>query len=356
VRTDDFEFDLPPELIAQDPVTQRDRSRLLLLRRNPTSLHHHLFTDLLQLLIPGDVLVINDSRVLAGRLHGINDSSGGRFEILLLEENQPNNWWAMTKPGRRARPGTVIRLLDQKGCATEITAVTQEVNAEGHRRFQFLNTPNILNELPRLGEVPLPPYIKRRQPRLTDIERYQTVYANDGGSLAAPTAGLHFTSHLIDQLQARGIEVIPVTLHVGLGTFAPVKAGDPEDHIMHEERFLISESAADRLNRARAEQRRIIAVGTTSLRVLETVGRAHAGRLMPGAGRTRIFIRPPCTFSIVSGLITNFHLPRSTLLMLVCAFATPGETRGCSIVLDAYATAVRERYRFFSYGDAMLIL
>lgn len=356
MQVSDFDYDLPPDLIAQDPTAVRDTSRLLVLSRPNQSLSHRSFSDLAELLSPSDLLVINNSRVIKARLRGINPRTGGRFELLLLEETAPNEWWTMTKPGRRAHPGTQFQLLDPSGNVIGIQAEVIAVNAEGHRHYRFHHSANILDVLPAIGELPLPPYIKRAGPRATDDERYQTVYAQPLGSLAAPTAGLHFTPGLMAQLRAKGIEFAEVTLHVGLGTFAPVKAENVADHPMHEERYAVTSDAAIRINAARQAGRRVIAVGTTALRVLETVGRANAGLLVAGSGRTRIFIHPPSTFSVVDGLITNFHLPRSTLLMLVSAFASPGDERGRPIILHAYATAIRERYRFFSYGDAMLIV
>lgn len=356
MRTAEFDFDLPPELIAQEPVNQRDQSRLLVANRQTRRLAHHRFTDLPGFLQPGDLLVINNSRVIRARLRGRNPRTGGRFELLLLREAGLNDWWTMTKPGRRALPGTEIELVDPVGNVTGIKAVAEQVNEEGHRRFRFVGTANILAELERLGEIPLPPYIKRAAPRAADAERYQTVFASAHGSLAAPTAGLHFTRELLACLESRGVGVAEVTLHVGLGTFAPVKSDQIADHVMHEERFAISEASARLVNQARTEGRRIIAAGTTSLRVLESVGRQHGGRVVPGPGQTRLFIHPPDTFTVVDALVTNFHLPRSTLLMLVSAFAAPGSTLGRQFVLEAYAEAIRERYRFFSYGDAMLIV
>jgi len=252
------------------------------------------------------------------------------------------------KPGKRARVETEIKFGET------ILATVIGTNDEGHRRLKFSGTLNIADELVRLGEIPLPPYISREQ-QPADHERYQTVFANPGGSVAAPTAGLHFTEKLLDEIRARGVDVQFVTLHVGLGTFAPVKSSTLDGHIMHEERFDVSEAAAKAVNDAKTEGRRVIAVGTTSVRVLESVA-AQYGRIIAGCGRTRIFIHPPRAFKIVDALLTNFHLPCSTLLMLVSAFAAPGETRGREMILSAYAKAIRERYRFFSYGDAMLIL
>lgn len=352
MRTADFDFHLPPELIAQFPTAHRDESRLLLLHRATGQLEHKNFRDMLDYFHAGDVLVLNNSRVIPARLRGTNATSSGAFEILLLEENSPNNWWAMMKPGKRARLGTEIKLTGK------ISATVIDTNDEGHRRLKFSGTENILSELDSLGELPLPPYIERDPKHLppTDKERYQTVFAQPAGSVAAPTAGLHFTEKLLAELRARGVEIHFVTLHVGLGTFAPVKAETLGEHVMHEERFEVSEATAKAVNTAKSEGRRVIAVGTTSVRVLESLATQNDGRMVAGPGRTKIFIYPPRDFKIVDALLTNFHLPCSTLLMLVSAFAAPGELRGRELALTAYAEAVRERYRFFSYGDAMLIL
>jgi S-adenosylmethionine:tRNA ribosyltransferase-isomerase len=352
VRTAEFHFDLPPELIAQFPAAQRDESRLLVLHRASGQLEHKKFRDVLDYFRAGDVLVLNNSRVIPARLRGTNAKTGGAFEILLLEENTSNDWWAMMKPGKRARIGTEIRLTET------ISATVTGTNDEGHRRLKFSGTPDILGDLDALGELPLPPYIERDQKNLppSDKERYQTVFSQPAGSVAAPTAGLHFTENLLTELRARGVEIHFVTLHVGLGTFAPVKAQTLAEHVMHEERFEVSESVAKAVNTAKSEDRRVIAVGTTSVRVLESVAIQHEGKMVAGPGRTKIFIYPPRDFKIVDVLLTNFHLPGSTLLMLVSAFASPGELNGREKVFAAYAESVRERYRFFSYGDAMLLL
>jgi S-adenosylmethionine:tRNA ribosyltransferase-isomerase len=306
----------------------------------------------------GDLPVLNDTKVIPARLRALNEKTGGHFELLLLEESAPGEWWSMMKPGKRARPGTEIRLLDSRGQPSHIFATIVAHNEEGHRQLRFSGTPNILDELDRLGEIPLPPYIQRESPQALkpDLERYQTVFASEKGSVAAPTAGLHFTPELLEKVRVAGVEICHVTLHVGLGTFAPVKADDISQHTMHEERFFVPEKTAAAVNTAKAEGRRVVAVGTTSLRVLESVAAANDGKLLPGRGRTRIFIYPPYKFRIVDALLTNFHLPRSTLLMLVSGFAAPGEMNGRQFILNAYETAVREHYRFFSYGDAMLIL
>ena len=358
MQTADFNFELPPELIAQTPATHRDESRLLVLPRAAGKIAHKNFRDLLEFFQPGDVLVLNNSRVIPARLRGVNARSGGKFEILLLEENSNNDWWAMLRPGKRARVGTQIILTDPSGQPTDVQATVLDTNDEGHRRLQFTGTENIFNLLVTLGEIPLPPYIIRKNSahEQEERERYQTVFARPAGSVAAPTAGLHFTETLLDEIRSRGVQVCFVTLHVGLGTFAPVKAETLSAHTMHEERFELSEETARIVNAAKHENRRVFAVGTTSVRVLESAAAQSDGALKPGGGRTRIFIYPPRNFKIVDALLTNFHLPCSTLLMLVSAFAAPGETRGRETILSAYAEAIRERYRFFSYGDAMLIL
>ncbi|MFM1768446.1 MAG: tRNA preQ1(34) S-adenosylmethionine ribosyltransferase-isomerase QueA [Verrucomicrobiota bacterium] len=359
MRAADFDYDLPPGSIAQTPPPERQQSRLLVLDRATGTWAHRQFPDLAALLRPGDVLVLNDSRVIPARLRALNPVTGGRFEILLLEETAPNDWWAMLRPGKRARVGTRLELLapgTAPGSPTPsgLQAMVCEVNAEGHRRLQFTGTDDVRAELDRLGEIPLPPYIDRAAGGL-DRERYQTVFAREPGSVAAPTAGLHFTPGLLDTLRHAGVEVCTVTLHVGPGTFAPVKADDVSAHVMHEERYAVPAATADRLNAARREGRRIVAAGTTTLRVLETVAAAHQGGIVPGPGRTRLFIHPPHPFRAVDALLTNFHLPRSTLLMLVSAFAAPGATRGREQVLAAYREAIRAGYRFFSYGDAMFL-
>ncbi len=355
MRTADFDFSLPPELIAQKPARNREESRLLRLDRATSSTFHHQFPDLLEFFRPGDLLILNNSRVIPARLRGFNVKTGGKFEVLLLEEVSKSDWWVMLRPGKRGQLGTQIQLLGPNGAATEITGEVFEINSEGHRRLKFFGTENILNRLDEIGELPLPPYIEREKPGVEDLERYQTVYAETAGSVAAPTAGLHFTKSILEKIKLRGVEIHYVTLHVGLGTFAPVKAEDISEHVMHEERFSIDDKTAEAINRAKAEKRRVIAVGTTSVRTLESVAEKNNGRIVAGHDKTKIFIYPPRQFKIVDALITNFHLPCSTLLMLVSAFAAPGETRGREMILSAYQEAIRERYRFFSYGDAMFI-
>jgi S-adenosylmethionine:tRNA ribosyltransferase-isomerase len=305
----------------------------------------------------GDVLVLNQSRVIPARLRGANARTGGKFEILLIEENTANDWWAMLRPGKSARVGTQIVFQGNHSTA-RISATVVEVNDEGHRRLQFSGTPDLRRELDWLGEIPLPPYILRAHPdeMAEDKERYQTIFARTDGSVAAPTAGLHFTQPLLDEIRTRGVKICFVTLHVGPGTFAPVKTETLAAHKMHEERFELGAETARLVNEAKSSGRRVIAVGTTTVRVLEGVAAQNNGKLNVCNGKMRIFIYPPFQFQIVDALLTNFHLPCSTLLMLVSAFAAPGDTRGREMVLSAYAEAVRKRYRFFSYGDAMLIL
>jgi S-adenosylmethionine:tRNA ribosyltransferase-isomerase len=357
VRTADFNFDLPPGLIAQHPAPQRDESRLLVLHRTSGKVEHSQFRDLPAHFGAGDVLVLNNSRVIPARLRGVNARTGGKFEILLLEEKAVNDWWVMLRPGKSARLGTQIVLPDSHP-KPPIRAIVVEMNAEGHRRLQFSGTADLRGDLDRLGEVPLPPYITRisRNDLDDDRERYQTIYARTDGSVAAPTAGLHFTGSLLDKIRARGVQICFVTLHIGPGTFAPVKTETLSAHKMHEERFELEDETVRIVNEAKAAGRRVFAVGTTTARVLESVAGANNGKLNVCRDKTHIFIYPPYEFKIVDALLTNFHLPCSTLLMLVSAFAAPGGTRGRDLVLATYAEAIRKRYRFFSYGDAMLIL
>jgi S-adenosylmethionine:tRNA ribosyltransferase-isomerase len=352
MRTADFDFLLPPDLIAQAPLPERDASRLLVLERANGMFSHRQFTDLIEYLKPGDALVLNDSKVIPARLRGRNAATGGAFEVLLLEENATNDWWCMVRPGKRAPSGTKIVIVDKSGEPSSLAGVVREINEAGHRRLQFTGAADIGAELEALGEVPLPPYIDRAASCQEDRERYQTVYARAAGSVAAPTAGLHFTPDLLEKIRGRGVEICFVTLHIGPGTFAPVKSDLVQDHVMHEERFTIASETARLINEAPGA---VVAVGTTTLRVLESVARENSGKIVPGTGRTRIFIHPPYQFQIVDKLVTNFHLPCSTLLMLASAFAAPGETRGREMMLAAYQEAIARHYRFFSYGDAMLI-
>ena len=361
MRIADFEFDLPPELIAQHPLPRRDASRMLVVHRDSSRVEHKQVRDLREYLRPGDVLVFNDSRVIAARLRGSNLHTGGAFELLLLQENGFNDWWVMMRPGKRARVGTQIGIRGRDGQPSTLCATVIETNEEGHRRVRFSGAENVRAMLEHVGEIPLPPYIERTGAENweEDRERYQNVFARTEGSIAAPTAGLHLSESLLNERRQQGIETSFVTLHVGLGTFAPVKSATIEGHRMHEERFEISTNTAQLLNQAKAEGRRIVAVGTTTVRVLETVAEQNDGavaRVNAGSGSTRNFLHPPYQPKIVDALLTNFHLPRSTLLMLVSAFAAPGQCGGRDLILAAYGEAIRQRYRFFSYGDAMLIL
>lgn len=358
MRTLDFDYPLPPELIAQHPAPQRDQSRLLVTDRSTGQMTHRQFPDLLSYLRPGDTLVLNNSRVIPARLRGVKRGSGGQIETLLVEENAPNDWWVMLRPGKRVRPGTQIDFTKNDGSPAPLSAEVLEKNAEGHCRLRFNYEGNVLDVIDSLGEIPLPPYIARDAgaSRPEDLERYQTVYAQARGSVAAPTAGLHFTPELLANIKALGVNVCYVTLHVGLGTFSPLKVEQIAQHQMHSERFELSTGTVEMIAQTKATGGRVIAVGTTTVRVLESVAAQNEGQLVAMRGSTKIFIYPPYCFRVIDCLVTNFHLPQSTLLMLVSAFMAPGEMRGREIALQAYAEAVREKYRFFSYGDAMLIL
>jgi len=351
LRTDDFDYQLPAELIAQAPASRRDRCRLMLLERATGRASHHLFSDLPKLLRPGDVLVLNDTRVIPARFE-CRRRTGGRVEGLFLRELAPGRWEVMLRGAGRCKPGERLSLLG----AADVTATLSADRGAGLWEIAIAPTRPAEELLERIGRTPLPPYIRRPGP-LTDPQdrqAYQTVYARRPGAVAAPTAGLHFTGELLAQLRAGGMELVWVTLHVGLGTFAPVKADRVEDHRMHAEWYELPPATAEALASARAEGRRIVAVGTTSVRVLETV--AATGPFRPASGWTELFIHPPAEFRAVDALLTNFHLPRSTLLMLVAAFCSPGSTEGIRTILAAYAEAVQRRYRFYSYGDAMLIV
>ena len=340
MRTDDFNFDLPEELIAQHPLEQRDHSRLLVLDKHSGNITHKRFGDILDYLVPGDVLVVNNTRVIPARLFGMKEGGTAHIEVLLLKpvENQPDHWEVLVRPGKRVKVGAKVIFGEGKMTGT----VVDDTDTGRIMKFEYNG---IFNEiLDELGTMPLPPYIKAK---LDDQERYQTVYAKERGSAAAPTAGLHFTKELLAEVKARGIEVVEVLLHVGLGTFRPVQVDDIHSHKMHSEYYRITQDAADTINKALDEGRRVIAVGTTSTRTLESA--AKDGRVVAGDGDTSIFIYPGYQFQVLSGLITNFHLPKSTLVMLVSALA------GREHVLHAYEEAVKERYRFFSFGDAMFI-
>lgn len=302
-------------------------------------------------------MVLNNSRVIPARLHGANVKTGGIFEILLLEECTTNDWWAMMRPGKRAKIGTQIRLQEKNGAATNIFATVTGVNDEGHRRLQFDGTENLFQELDTLGDLPLPPYIERHGEKAEDNDRYQTIFAHPPGSVAAPTAGLHFTTEILEKIRALKVKICFVTLHIGAGTFLPVKVENITNHKMHSEYFEVGDETAFTVNTVKKSGGRVIAVGTTAARALETVARQNAGKANVYKGKTDIFLFPPAEFQIVDALLTNFHLPESTLLMLISAFAAPGEkSAGRELILKTYAEAIRERYRFFSYGDAMLIL
>lgn len=356
LKTTGFGFDLPPNLIAQHPTPIRDASRLLATNRATGDRTHHYFADLPQFLHAGDVLVLNNSRVISARLRGSKIDGTAAVEILLTEPFEDLIWRALVRPGKRLPPGTCIVLHNRNGQPTSLVVEVIEKNEEGHALLRFNGTKDVLAELDRLGEMPLPPYIRREAHNQSgeDIERYQTVYADPVGSIAAPTAGLHFTEELLDQLRAQDVEIHALTLHVGLGTFAPVKVDSLDEHHMHAEHYTLPLETVTAINTAKAEGRRVIAVGTTTVRVLESVAQTHKP-LVATSSNTDIFIYPPCKFRIVDALITNFHLPQSTLLMLVSAFAAPGKLHGREWMLETYAEAIREKYRFFSYGDAMLI-
>ncbi|MBQ3558361.1 MAG: tRNA preQ1(34) S-adenosylmethionine ribosyltransferase-isomerase QueA [Agathobacter sp.] len=336
----DFYFDLPEELIAQDPLEDRSSSRLLVLDKNTGDVEHHTFCDILDYLQEGDCLVINNTKVIPARLMGEREGTGASIEVLLLKRKENDVWETLVKPGKKARPGTRISF----GNGLLVGEVIDIVE-EGNRLIQF-HYDGIFEEiLDQLGQMPLPPYITHQ---LQDKNRYQTVYAKHDGSAAAPTAGLHFTPELLEKVKAKGVEIAEVTLHVGLGTFRPVKEDNLLNHHMHSEFYNIEQSEADKINKAKAEGKRVISVGTTSTRTLESAADEN-GMLKACSGWTEIFIYPGYQFKVIDALITNFHLPESTLVMLVSALA------GREHVLAAYAKAVEERYRFFSFGDAMFI-
>lgn len=339
MKKSDFYFDMPEELIAQTPLQQRDQSRLMHLKKDSGEIDHRHFYELPQMLRSGDCLVLNDSRVLPARLLG-SRSSGGSVELVLLRDLGEGRWECLSRPGRKTKPGTQLQFGNG-----ELTAEVEAVAEGGNRIVLFHYEGIFLEVLERLGKMPLPPYIKEE---LQDAERYQTVYSREIGSAAAPTAGLHFTRELLEQVEKRGVKIAYVTLHVGLGTFRPVKEEEIENHDMHSEFCIIPEETARIVNETKAAGGRVIAVGTTSCRTLESF--AHEdGSLSPGSGWTNIFIYPGYRFKCIDALITNFHLPESTLIMLVSALA------GREHILNAYRTAVENRYRFFSFGDAMFI-
>ena len=360
LKASDFDFELPQELIAQHPAPHRSDSRLMVFNRQDKSVDHRVFSDLPELLREGDLLILNDTQVIPARLFAQRDN-GKKFEILLLEMLTPFSWKVMIRSGKEAARGGPLTLLENAAHErSDITATVVDKELQSgnyHVLFEWAGRPyDIRDRLAELGAVPLPPYIER-EPRNEDIERYQTVFARNSGSVAAPTAGLHFTLELLNRLKEKKIETAYVTLHVGPGTFAPVKSENLADHPMHEEPFILSQETASAINRAKREGRRVIPVGTTSMRVIESVARQMGGAhyLRGMISWTRLFIYPPSPFYVSDALLTNFHFPRSTLLMLVSAFATPGSLQGRERILAAYRQAVENRYRFFSYGDAMLI-
>lgn len=341
LSTEDFDFDLPEELIAQTPLKDRASSRLLVVNKETGDTENKHFHDILDELQPGDALVMNNTRVLPARLYGEKPETGGHLEVLLLTNTEGDTWETLIKPAKRAKVGTEIQFGDGR-----LKAVVKEELEHGGRIIEFKYDGIFLEILESLGEMPLPPYIKER---LDDPDRYQTVYAEENGSAAAPTAGLHFTKELLEEIKAKGVHLVYLTLHVGLGTFRPVSVDNIEEHHMHSEFYRLTEEAAKQLNEVRQAGGRIVAVGTTSIRTLETIGTKFNGEIQADSGWTDIFITPGYQFKVVEAFSTNFHLPKSTLVMLVSAFA------GKDLTLAAYQHAIEEKYRFFSFGDAMFI-
>ncbi|MBM7554641.1 tRNA preQ1(34) S-adenosylmethionine ribosyltransferase-isomerase QueA [Thalassobacillus pellis] len=335
-----YDFELPEELIAQTPLADRTSSRLMVLNKQTKSIEHSRFSDIKNYLQPGDCLVLNDTRVLPARLYGVKEDTGAKVEVLLLHQTEEDEWEVLVKPAKKVKPGTKVSFGGGR-----LTAECTGMKDHGGRLLRFEYEGIFLEVLEALGEMPLPPYIKEQLP---DKERYQTVYAREEGSAAAPTAGLHFTNELLSEIEQSGIELAYITLHVGLGTFRPVSVENVEDHDMHAEFYQVTKETAEQLNRVRENGGRIISVGTTSTRTLETIMRDY-GRFVEASGWTDIFIYPPQEVKAIDGLITNFHLPQSTLIMLVSAIA------GRDFIMEAYQEAVQERYRFFSFGDAMFI-
>jgi len=341
MKTKDFDYNLPKELIAQDPLPHRSESRLLYMDRKTGEISHHIFKEITNYLSPGDCLVINETKVIPARLYGVKEDTGAGIELLLLKRRGNDIWETLVKPGKKAPPGTGLSFGDGI-----LKAEVLDVVEEGNRLIKFKYEGIFEEILDQLGEMPLPPYITHK---LKDKNRYQTVYAKHEGSAAAPTAGLHFTNELLDKIQAKGVMLARITLHVGLGTFRPVKVENVLEHHMHSEFFIIDDKAAKIINDTKKNGGRVISVGTTSTRTLESAADT-SGYVKETSGWTDIFIYPGYQFKCVDGLITNFHLPQSTLLMLVSAFSTKEN------IMKAYEAAVKERYRFFSFGDAMLIM
>jgi S-adenosylmethionine:tRNA ribosyltransferase-isomerase len=342
LKLDLFDFHLPEELIAQTPLEERANSRLMVLDKNNGQIRHDIFKNIKGYLRKGDCLVLNDTKVLPARLFGVKEDTGAKIEVLLLKQVEGDRWETLVKPAKRVKRGTHLSFGDGR-----LTAVCTEESDHGGRFFEFKYDGIFYEVLDQLGEMPLPPYIKEQ---LEDQDRYQTVYARERGSAAAPTAGLHFTDALLDEIREMGVHLAFLTLHVGLGTFRPVNVEEIQEHEMHSEFYQLSEGTARLLNQVREDGGRIISVGTTSTRTLETIASAHDGQFVAESGWTNIFIYPGYEFKAIDGMITNFHLPKSTLIMLVSALA------GRENVLHAYETAVKEKYRFFSFGDAMLII
>lgn len=341
MNTADFDFHLPEELIAQTPLEKRDASRLLVVNHKTGQMEDTHFDAIIDQLHPGDALVMNDTRVLPARLHGEKPETGGHVELLLLKNTEGDNWEVLAKPAKRLKVGATISFGDGR-----LTATVLEELEHGGRIVRFHYQGIFLEVLESLGEMPLPPYIHEK---LKDRERYQTVYAKENGSAAAPTAGLHFTKELLAKIEAKGVNLVYLTLHVGLGTFRPVSVNNVDEHEMHSEFYTLSDEAAETLRQVKASGKRVIAVGTTSIRTLETIGSKFNGEIKADSGWTNIFIKPGYDWKVVDAFSTNFHLPKSTLVMLVSAFA------GRELVLSAYQHAIDEKYRFFSFGDAMFI-
>lgn len=340
MKTDDFDFDLPEELIAQTPLSKRDASRLLVLDKETGEISHRHFTDVIDYMEQGDTLVLNDTKVMPARLYGVKEETGAVIEVLLLKDEGNNTWECLTKPAKRIKEGTIVSFGDGK-----LKAKCTEVLDEGIRKFELKYKGILYEILDELGEMPLPPYIHEK---LKDKDRYQTVYAKNVGSAAAPTAGLHFTEELLNKIKAKGVNIAYITLHVGLGTFRPVNVEDVTRHKMHSEYYIMSDEVADLLNKTKKSGHKIISVGTTSTRTLETIASLY-GKFKGCSGWTDIFIYPGYEFKGIDYLITNFHLPKSTLVMLVSALA------GKENIMKAYNEAIKEKYRFFSFGDSMLI-
>ncbi len=341
MKLEDFDYELPEELIAQTPLKDRSSSKLLVLNKDTGNISHRHFKDIIDYLEEGDALVVNDTKVLPARLIGEKEDTKAIIEVLLLKNIDNNNWECLTKPAKRVKLGTVVSFGNGL-----LKAKCIKIGEEGVRTFELIYEGILYEILDKLGTMPLPPYIHEK---LEDQNRYQTVYAKEIGSAAAPTAGLHFTKELLEEIKKKGIRIAPVTLHVGLGTFRPVNVSKIEEHKMHSEYYVLSKETVDILNETKANHKRIFVVGTTSVRVLETVMNKY-GKLMPCSGWTDIFIYPGYQFKIVENLITNFHLPKSTLIMLISALA------GRKQVLKAYKEAIQYQYRFFSFGDSMLII